>query len=128
MAAGVIPAHALNDLRVLVVHANFAVGSAIARRLIDADVVALAHTGSVLGGHQDPRDYHAVLLCPYLPGDERDALLAACLDGPEVAVVELCDSELGGSVLLHRSGLGSPSAADVLSEALSLPLAAPEPV
>jgi hypothetical protein len=122
MAAGMLPNDELNALRVLVVHTNFAVGSAIARRLIDASVIALSHAGAVLDGHQQPGAYHLVMLCPYLPADERDALLAKCLASGETAVTELSDSELGSRVLVHRAGNG---AADVVAEALALPLADP---
>jgi hypothetical protein len=123
MAAGMLPTDALNDLRVLVVHTNFAVGSAIARRLIDASVIALSHAGAVLDGYQQPGAYHLVMLCPYLPADERDALLAKCLASGDTAVTELSDTELGSRVLLHRAGNG---AADVVAEALALPLVDPD--
>ena len=123
MAAGLIPLDDIAPLRVLVVHTNFAVGSAIARRLIDADVVALAHSASVLDGNQDPRRYDVVLLCPYLPADERDALLETCLATRDGTVIELLDSHEGSRVLLHRAGIRAPGAADAVAEALSLPLA-----
>jgi hypothetical protein len=89
MAFGVLPLTELARLRVLVVHTNFAVGSAISRRLIDADVVALDHAGSVLDGNQDPERYDVILLCPYLPEDQRTELLAACLAAGEGALIEL---------------------------------------
>src|SRR5437773_4984105 len=108
MASGVIPLDDITRLRVLVVHTNFAVGSAIARRLIDAEVVTLAHAASVLDGNQDPRRYDVVLLCPYLPEDQRDALLAVCAGSVTSAVVELMDSGHGSCVLLHRAGAGAP--------------------
>src|SRR4051812_1986358 len=121
MAVGVIPLDELAHLRVLVVHTNFAVGSAIARRLIDADVIALVHAGSVLDGNQDPNLYDVVLLCPYLPAEHREALLDACLRG-DGTLIELMDSDHGSRVLLHRSSDGSPTAADTVAEALALPL------
>jgi len=123
MAAGLIPLDEIARLRVLVVHTNFAVGSAIARRLIDADVVALAHAASVLDGNQDPRRYDVVLLCPYLPADQRDAVLETCLAAPHGTVIELLDSDAGSRILLHRAGAVSPGAADVVADALALPLA-----
>src|SRR5437763_1521276 len=95
MAYGVLPTDEITRLRVLAVHTNFAVGSAIARRLIDAEVVALAHSNSVLDGNQDPRAYDVVLLCPYLPDDERQALLETCLPPPAGTVIDLRDSEEG---------------------------------
>jgi hypothetical protein len=122
MAYGVLPLDEISRLRVLAVHTNFAVGSAIARRLIDAEVVALAHSNSVLDGNQDPRDYDVVLLCPYLPLDERDALLETCLAAPDGTVIELRDSEEGSHVLLHRAGVAIAGAADTVADALALPL------
>ena len=122
MAAGLIPLDEISRLRVLVVHTNFAVGSAIARRLIDADVVALSHTTAVLDGNQDPRRYDVALLCPYLPDDQRDAVLETCLAARDGTVIELMDSDAGSRVVLHRAGLGSPGAADVVADALALPL------
>src|SRR4051794_16799222 len=127
MAAGLIPLDDVARLRVLVVHTNFAVGSAIARRLIDADVVALAHAASVLDGNQDPRRYDVVLLCPYLPTDQRDAILETCLATRDGTVIELLDSHEGSRVLLHRAGVRVPGAADAVAEALALPLAPARP-
>ena len=122
MAAGLIPFDDLARLRVLVVHTNFAVGSAISRRLIDADVIALVHAGSVLDGNQDPTRYDVVLLCPYLPEEHREALLDACLASGDGTLIELRDSDLGSRVVLHRSSTGSPTAADTVADALALPL------
>src|SRR3954466_5803777 len=99
MAVGVIPLDDIARLRVLVVHTNFAVGSAIARRLIDADVVALAHAASVLDGNQDPRRYDVVLLCPYLPEGQREALLEAAMGATGTTIIELLDSDEGSRVL-----------------------------
>jgi hypothetical protein len=123
MVFGVLPLTELASLRVLVVHTNFAVGSAISRRLIDADVVALVHAGSVLDGNQDPDRYDVILLCPYLPEDQRTELLAACLATSDGAVIELMDSDQGSRVLLHRARAISPTAADAVADALALPLA-----
>jgi hypothetical protein len=123
MALGVIPQDELARLRVLVVHTNFAVGSAISRRLIDADVVALVHAGSVLDGNQDPDRYDVVLLCPYLPEDQREELLAVCLTAADGTLIELMDSDQGSRVLLHRAGSLHPTAADAVADALALPLA-----
>lgn len=123
MAVGVIPLDDIARLRVLVIHTNFAVGSAIARRLIDADVVALAHAASVLDGNQDPRRYDVVLLCPYLPEEHRDAVLEASMTAPETTVIELLDSDQGSRVLMHRAGRALPAAADAVADALALPLA-----
>jgi hypothetical protein len=125
MALGLLPTDELATLRVLVIHTNFAVGSAIVRRLIDANVVALSHVTAVLAGHQEPDRYHAVLVGPYLDAEERDALLEACLAGSDPTVVELRDSESGSQVLLHRAGAASPAAADLLATALALPLTTP---
>jgi hypothetical protein len=124
MAVGLLPTDALTQLRILVIHTNFAVGSAIVRRLIDAHVVTLSHSGAVLAGHQDPERYHAIVLGPYLDDDEREALLDACLQRGVAAVVELRDSESGSAVLLHRDGAESAPVADLLADALALPLAA----
>ena len=123
MAVGVIPLDDIARLRVLVVHTNFAVGSAIARRLIDADVVALAHAASVLDGNQDPRRYDVVLLCPYLPDGHREAVLEASMTAPDATVIELLDSDQGSRVLMHRAGHSLPAAADAVADALALPLA-----
>jgi hypothetical protein len=123
MAVGVIPLDDIARLRVLVIHTNFAVGSAIARRLIDADVVALAHASSVLDGNQDPRRYDVVLLCPYLPEEHRDAILEAGMSAGDVTVIELLDSDAGSRVLMHRAGRALPAAADAVADALALPLA-----
>jgi hypothetical protein len=123
MAVGVIPHDELARLRVLVVHTNFAVGSAISRRLIDADVVALVHAGSVLDGNQDPDRYDVVLLCPYLPDEQREELVGMCLTGCDGTLIELMDSDQGSRVLLHRAGSLHPTAADSVAAALALPLA-----
>jgi hypothetical protein len=120
--AGVIPLGELTRIRVLVVHTNFAIGSAIARRLIDAEVVALAHAGSVLEGNQDPRRYDAVLLCPYLPDGQREDVLELCLAAPDVTVIELLDSDRGSCIVVHRAVAGDVATADVVAEALELPL------
>jgi hypothetical protein len=122
MAAGVIPLGDLARLRVLVVHTNFAVGSALVRRLIDAEVVALVHAGSVLDGNQDPARYDVSLLCPYLPDEQRDAVLEACLTGDTGTVIELVDAAEGSRVVLHRVGAAWPTAADSVADALELPL------
>jgi len=123
MAVGVIPLDDIARLRVLVIHTNFAVGSAIARRLIDADVVALAHAASVLDGNQDPRRYDVVLLCPYLPEAHREAVLEAGMAAGDATVIELLDSDEGSRVLMHRAGPSLPAAADAVADALGLPLA-----
>jgi hypothetical protein len=122
MAVGVIPLGDLTRLRVLVVHTNFAVGSALARRLIDAEVVALVHAGSVLDGNQDPARYDVTLLCPYLPDEQREAVLEACLASDTGTVIELVDAAEGSRVLLHRAGAAWPTAADSVADALELPL------
>src|SRR4051812_37120554 len=112
MTLGAIPLDDLARLRVLAVHTNFAVGSAIARRLIDAEVIALVHAGAILDGNQDPGRYDVVLLCPYLLEEHRDAILGACLAAGDSTLIELLDSDRGSRVLLHRSGAAWPSAAD----------------
>jgi hypothetical protein len=126
MAVGVIPLDDIARLRVLVIHTNFAVGSAIARRLIDADVVALAHASAVLDGNQDPERYDVVLLCPYLPEAHREAVLEAGMGAAGATVIELLDSEDGSRVLMHRAGPALPAAADAVADALELPLVAVE--
>ena len=122
MAVGVIPLGDLTRLRVLVVHTNFAVGSALARRLIDAEVVALVHAGSVLDGNQDPARYDVTLLCPYLPDEQRDAVLEVCQSRGSDTLIELVDAADGSRVLLHRAGATWPTAADSVADALELPL------
>ena len=76
----------------------------------------------MLEGNQDPRHYDVVLLCPYLPHDQRDALLETCLAAPDGTVIELLDSDEGSRVLLHRAGASCAGAADAVAEALALPL------
>ena len=77
---------------VLVVYANFAVGNAIAQRLMESCLVALVSAASAIAGRQWHGAYDVVVLCPYLTADERAQLLAACAEqDPPPAVLELCD-------------------------------------
>ncbi|HWT23936.1 MAG TPA: hypothetical protein VN213_10560 [Solirubrobacteraceae bacterium] len=77
---------------VLVVHANFAVGSAMAARLMDTCLVALVAAPSAVAGLRQHAGFDVVVLCPYLTADERAGLLRACAEqDPPPAVLELCD-------------------------------------
>ena len=77
---------------VLVVHANFAVGSAMAQRLMDSTLVALVPAQSAAAGLLCHGGFDVVVLCPYLTADERADLLHACaMQDPRPAVLELRD-------------------------------------
>jgi hypothetical protein len=80
------------ETSILVAYVNFAVGSAIAQRLMDSSVVALAAapaaSRALANGH-----YDIVVLCPYLVAAERARVLAACAEVPDPpAIVEVVDT------------------------------------
>lgn len=77
---------------VLVVHANFAVGSAMAQRLMDSSLVALVPARSAAAGLLCHGGFDVVVLCPYLTAGERADFLQACAEqDPRPAVLELRD-------------------------------------
>src|SRR4051812_36912450 len=77
---------------VLVVHANFAVGSAMAQRLMDSSLVALVPARSAAAGLLCQAGLDVVVLCPYLTAGERADFLQACAEqDPRPAVLELRD-------------------------------------
>lgn len=117
MTYAVLEPSGTTHLRVLVVHANFAVGAAVSRRLIDFDVVAMLHAGSILDAEQDPAHYDVVVLCPYLSDEQRESVLAGCPETVGPTVVELYDSVGGGGLRTHR--IGSAGAAEPVVAALS---------
>lgn len=92
------------QIRVLVAYASFAVAIALARRLVDFGFVALAHHGAFDcghgdGDHGDERAYDVVVLCPYLPPERRDALIARYGADPRLsALVVLHDGPQGQRV------------------------------
>jgi hypothetical protein len=82
----------LAERTVLVVHANFAVGNAMAQRLMDTCLVALVPARSAVAGIERHAGFDVVVLCPYLSAAERAGLLRACAEqDPPPAVLELCD-------------------------------------
>jgi len=112
----------------LVVYVNFAVGSAIAQRLMEAGVVAIAPAAAAPRELARPGGYDVVVLCPYLGEQERDLLLGACAAmRPRPSVLELADrAERGGA---RVAALALPehgrSAAGVVLDALGLPTTLP---
>jgi hypothetical protein len=81
-----------DDPTVLVVHANFAVGSAIAQRLMESCLVVLASVGSAMARARRHAACDVVVLCPYLTAGERDGFVRAfAAQNPEPAVLELRD-------------------------------------
>ena len=79
------------DPSILVAYVNFAVGSAIAQRLMGSSVVALAAAPAASRALQKG-SYDIVVLCPYLQEAERRGVLAACAEHPSnPAVVEVTD-------------------------------------
>ena len=74
------------------VYVNFAVGNALAQRLMESCLVALVSAESAIAGRQWHGGYDVVVLCPYLTEEERAQLLAACAEqDPPPAVLELSD-------------------------------------
>src|SRR3954453_441168 len=85
-------AELLAEPTVLVVHANFAVGNAMAQRLMDSCLVALVSATSAPPGMRRHGGFDVVVLCPYLTAGERAGLMRACAEQePPPAVLELCD-------------------------------------
>jgi len=77
---------------VLVVHANFAVGSAMAQRLMDSSLVALVSARSAAAGLLCHGGFDVVVLCPYLTAGERADFLQACAEqDPRPAILERRD-------------------------------------
>lgn len=77
---------------VLVVYVNFAVGNALAQRLMESCLVTLASAESAIARREWHGAYDVVVLCPYLTEGERTQLLAACAEqDPPPAVLELSD-------------------------------------
>ncbi len=109
---------------VLVVYVNFAVGAAVAHRLMESGVVVLAAAPWALETLSGPAEYDVLLLCPYLDAGERQALLeAAAGREPRPAALELAD-EVGdpSTVRTLDAGGGHPFVHTVLS-ALTAPAA-----
>ena len=112
--------------RVLVAHVNAAVGAALARRLMDADVVALARAPQALNLIGRSLEPDVVVLCPYLAGEERTALLAASAALPRpAAVVEMAD-DAGprGAHLRLLAGCAAAAPVHSVLRDLALPLTA----
>lgn len=109
---------------VLIVYVNSSVGMALAERLFDAAEVSLAPVAEALDALDGGSRHDIVLLCPYLAGDERDAVLAAC-DArlPPPAVLEVTDTALppGAHVRVVRS---SPYEVGPVLANLALPVGA----
>src|SRR3712207_9541986 len=85
-------AHVIAQPTVLVVHANFAVGSAMAQRLMDSCLVALVSAATAADGIRRHAGFDVVVLCPYLTPVERAGLLRVCAQQvPQPAVLELRD-------------------------------------
>ena len=77
---------------VLVVYVNFAVGNALAQRLMESCLVTLASAESAIARREWHGTYDVVVLCPYLTAEERAELIAACAaQDPSPAVLELSD-------------------------------------
>jgi LDH2 family malate/lactate/ureidoglycolate dehydrogenase len=77
---------------VLVVHANFAVASAMAQRLMESCVVALVPAARAAAGLRRHAGYDVVVLCPYLEAAQRAGLVRVCAElQPQPAVLELRD-------------------------------------
>jgi hypothetical protein len=77
---------------VLVVYVNFAVGNALAQRLMESCLVTLVSAESALARREWHGGYDVVVLCPYLTAGERARLLEACAaQVPSPAVLELSD-------------------------------------
>jgi len=87
-----MPAAVIAQPTVLVVHANFAVGSAMAQRLMDSCLVALVSAATAADGIRRHAGFDVVVLCPYLTPVERAGLLRVCAQQvPQPAVLELRD-------------------------------------
>jgi hypothetical protein len=96
---------ARDELSILVVYVNFAVGAALARRLIDVGVVELATARS--GPHRlsGPCRFDAVLACPYLSEPDQRALLEAWAEArPRPGLLELEGRDRGHAGAHSRHG------------------------
>jgi hypothetical protein len=86
------PETLITEPMVLVVHASFATGNAMAQRLMESCLVVLASASAAVSGLERQTGYDVVVLCPYLTADDRDRLLCACAGQvPPPAVLEFCD-------------------------------------
>jgi len=88
--------HALGrNARAVVVYTSFAVGSTLAERLIDMDLIALVHLEDWVeqAWAVEAYDAEVVVLCPYLTTEEREGLLERCMRrSPPPGVIELTET------------------------------------
>jgi hypothetical protein len=111
---------------VLVAYANFGVGAGAALRLMDSAVVVLARASWALAALAGDAPCDVLVLCPYLDGKERDALLAVATSRAQrPAVLELADVVDGSYTVrplgdAEAPGAGGPFVRSVLS-ALAAP-------
>jgi hypothetical protein len=100
---------------VLVVHASVALANAMAQRLMESCLVALAPAAAAISGLQRHAGYDVVVLCAYLTAIERARLLEACAaQAPRPAVLELCDEP--GAMSPHVRTVSVPDAHRSLAE------------
>lgn len=106
-----------HDPRVLVVYTNFAFGTAVFQRLVDHyGVVELARADGAARRLREHGRYEAVVLCPYLDEERRQALRALCSADPAApAVLEVNDLEEGPRVTSTADGF------EAIAEALASP-------
>src|SRR4051794_8637948 len=88
--------------KVLVVHVNFAVGSALAQRLLESSVISLASVPAALDGALADGAHDVLILCPYLRAAERDALLERVAGFAVAPVVIQLSPTLGATVTQGR--------------------------
>ena len=105
-------------MNVLVVHANFAVGAAVAQRLIDFAVV---HLVSCNHAPDETTRYDVVVLCPYLTGEEKESLRTHFRRRtPPPAVIEIRDTQSGPRLDVAQVGAQSTESIDAILGALAM--------
>jgi hypothetical protein len=94
---------------VLVAYVNVAVGNALAQRLMESCLVALATAEAAEATLRRRAGFDVVVLCPYLTPGERAGLLDACgRQKPAPAVLELSDEP--GALRPHVRTVSVPAA------------------
>jgi hypothetical protein len=112
LVADPVPRHAM----VLVTYVNFAVGTAIAQRLMERFVVALSPAASAARALHGECPFDVVVLCPYLTERERAEIHAAADRVRRApAIVELRDLPGAASAHLHHDVTEHPSARAVVT-------------
>jgi hypothetical protein len=114
-------------LKVLCVQVNFAVGIAVARRLLGLAAVTHCSDVDLARGEWEHEAYDVIVLCPYVTGELDDELIKRLAGFAAVppAVVEMRETSSGHIVQILNADARTHSLADPIVAALaaSKPLA-----